>query len=179
MKFQDIRNRLEDRFCAMHVPSGRAFIYVPAHAVDASVLGGEGKPFIVAESLYEIVNDILVPFALPYAMLEDEFRLMSSDTQLPHVFSDITTLMDAALNENRIGRLRVGTALVDTFEVIAKGSKDFDIVSSLPQETETEYTLVCIDFAPIKDGEKTPLYTMRYDEATREVSWTLDKRYEM
>lgn len=179
MKFHDIRDRLEDRFCAIHVSSGRVFIYVPAHAVDSEVLNGGGKPFVVAESLYEIVNDILVPFAIPYAMLEDEFRLASSETQLPHVFSDIASLMDAALTENRIGRLVVPATMVSTFEAIARGAKDFDIVSTLASDIQSEYTLVCVDFEPIKDGQKTPLYNMHYDEVTREISWVLDKRYEM
>lgn len=180
MKFFDIRDRLEDRFCAIHRDSGRVFMYVQAHSIPASVVGGEGKPLIVAESLYEIVNGILVPFQLPYAMLEDEFTLASSDTQLPHVFADLTTLVDAAFNENRIGYVKVSAEVTDMFETIMRGSHDSSIISSAGLDTgATQYLVCCTEFEPVRDGQSTPYYLMKFDENTNESSWHMDKRFEL
>ena len=91
------------------------------------------------------------------------------------------SLHDIAVAENRIGCVTVSDAVHEAFLRYANLCPGLSVVSEDRHDasSRTTFTIICPDFHPVKDGMKTPFYTMQVFEDSDTISWALDKSFEL
>lgn len=182
MTLIEMRKYLETGFGAKHQPTGRTFILLESFGVPAKHIGGVDKQnLVVVECYMEVIDGMLVPGSLPSAFYLDEFKAIPLAEIFPKAFIESESLHDTAVAENRIGFVAVSDAAHDLFLKYANLCPGLSIVSEdrYDATSRTIFTIICPDFHPVKDGMKTPSYTMQVFEDSDTISWALDKSFNL
>ena len=148
----------------------------------AKHIGGLDKQNLVMVECYlEVVEGVLVPGSLPPSFFLDEFKAVPLSEIFPKAFMESDSLHDIAVAENRIGCVTVSDAVHEAFLRYANLCPGLSVVSEDRHDasSRTTFTIICPDFHPVKDGMKTPFYTMQVFEDSNTISWALDKSFEL
>lgn len=182
MNLIEMRKYLETGFGAKHMATGRVFILLESFGIPAKHIGGLDKQNLVMVECYlEVVDGVLVPGSLPLSFFLDEFKAIPLSEIFPKAFMESDSLHDIAVAENRIGCVTVSDAVHEAFLRYANLCPGLSVVSADRHDasSRTTFTIICPDFHPVKDGMKTPFYTMQVFEDSDTISWALDKSFEL
>lgn len=182
MNLIEMRKFLETGFGCKHVATGRTFILLESFGVPAKHIGGVDKQnLVVVECYMEVVDGVLIPGTLPSAFYLDEFKAIPLAEIFPKAFVEPDSLHDIAVAENRVGFVRVSDAAHDLFLRYTNLCPGLSIVAEDRSEYKacTTFTILCPDFSPVRDGQKTPTYQMQVFEDSDTISWVLDKSFEL
>lgn len=144
----------------VHRPSGRRFFHIPAHPVKKTVNGLE-VTLQVAETLAEVVNNVMCPASIPATFLYDEWDVGTLEAILPEAFRDEERTR-AADSENRVGFARVTMQLWTEYGVALRAITNMTIKDVVEGGTD-EHALLYFsspDIAPVVDGKDTPEYAI-------------------
>lgn len=159
----------------VHRPSGRRFFHIPAHSVKKTVNGLE-VTLQVAETLAEVINDVMCPASIPATFLYDEWDVGTLEAVLPNAFRDEERTR-AADSENRVGFARVTMQLWTEYGAVLRAISNMtikDVVEGSEHEPAILY-FSSPDIAPVEDGKDTPEYTIVLYDGEPAASFTLVK----
>lgn len=144
----------------VHRPSGRRFFYIPAHPLKTTVNGLE-VTVQIAETLAEVINDVMCPASIPATFMYDEWDVGTLEAVLPNAFrnEERTRAADA---ENRVGYARVSMQLWTEYGFVLRAIENMTIKDVV--ETSGEGVAIIYfsspDIEPVADGKETPEYTI-------------------
>ena len=144
----------------VHRPTGRRFFHIPAHSVKVSVNGLE-VTVQVAETLAEVINNVMCPASIPATLLYDEWDVGSLEAVMPDAFrsEERTRVADS---ENRVGFSRVSLDLWVRYGAVLRAITNMT-VKDVVESTQEGFATIFFsspDITPVSDGKATPEYTI-------------------
>lgn len=170
MDFKNVMYNTE--MVLVHRPTGRRFFYVPAHAARVMVNGLE-ITVQVAETLAEVINNVMCPASVPGTFLLDEWDVGTLEAVMPDAFRSEERTR-AADDDNRVGFTQVSAQLWAEYGAGLRSIENMTIKDVVLGDPVIIY-YSSPDIAPVADGAETPEYTIEMYDGERAVSFRLVK----